>query len=551
MIRLQQTFGAHAGRVMELDRDVVRFGRLPDNEVCFDPHADLDASGRHAELRREGAQWVLVDVGSRNGTLVAGKRVTRHVITSGDEVEFGVGGPRIRIELLTGGGSNLTAQATPISAGGYATGPATAMPSGQDVLSPPSALPSSAGIGADVSLPIGTPAPVSHGEIHAPTPPPGGSHPMMSPPPGTPAPMGAPPKRYGQRTVGMMIQAALQQADVQRQQSGGNRSTAFLRAVAQEAAHSSSRGLRIAIGLLAFLLLLTLAAVVAVFFYARWQEEELRDENVDLQEQLAALGEGETAERERLEQRLQELNDQLSDQQEQSGSEIATANDANLWALIRTRGSRREVLCTAFAVRRDILATNAHCVQDLERARGRGDRIEAVRNHQPTGVAIGQMWMHPRYEADAPASPDVGLLRIQGQTPSQVRLASMSRLHQLAAGDDVFVLGFPSVLAEGAPPVSGVSSGVVGRVTQFDGTPADPPLRHLVSHSALSDEGTAGSPVYDHDGNVVAVNGGNIRARRRVTDTGSRVTRTVEGDAPYAWAVRVDLLMQILAGLPQ
>lgn len=561
MIRLHQTFGAHAGRVLELDRDVIRFGRLPDNEVCFDAHADLDASGRHAEVRREGSQWVLVDVGSRNGTLVAGKRITRHVLTSGDEIEFGVGGPRIRIELLgTPAPGKMTAQATPVTPGGYATGPATPMPMGGAPVPPPDALPPSAGVGApspDVSLPIGSsptpsPSPFQQADPTPITPSPQqGSSPGVPPPGygGTPAPSGE-PKRYGHRTVGMMIQAALAQAEANRQQ-GGNRSTAFIRAVAHEAAHSSSRRLKIAIALIAVLLVLTLAAVVALFFYARWQEEQLRDENVDLQRRIADLDEDETAERERLEERIQELNEQLSDQQEQTGARIAQDYDAAVYALIRTRSGRREVLCSAFAVRRDLLATNAHCVGALERAMGRGEQVAAYVNHGSEGVPVSRMWRHPRYDGDLPHSPDIGLVRIGGQTAQQVEIADMNRLRQLSAGDDVFVLGFPSAIAEDGAPVAGLTTGVVGRVTQFDGTSATPDRGHLVSHSAFSDDGTAGSPVFDREGQVVAINAGNFRARRRVVDTGTHVTRTVESDTPYAWAVRADLLIQLLAGLPE
>jgi pSer/pThr/pTyr-binding forkhead associated (FHA) protein len=99
-IRLHQTFGAHAGRTRELDQDVITFGRLPSSDVAFDPHADLDASGSHAEIRREGAVWVLRDVGSRNGTLVAGRPIQRHELSDGDEIEFGTGGPRVRVELV-------------------------------------------------------------------------------------------------------------------------------------------------------------------------------------------------------------------------------------------------------------------------------------------------------------------------------------------------------------------------------------------------------------------------------------------------------------------
>ena len=80
----------------------VRFGRHPDCEVSFDPHRDIDASSRHAELRPrlvDGAGWVLVDVGSSNGTYIDGHRVTEASITQNlpVSVQFGPGGPRIRL----------------------------------------------------------------------------------------------------------------------------------------------------------------------------------------------------------------------------------------------------------------------------------------------------------------------------------------------------------------------------------------------------------------------------------------------------------------------
>lgn len=114
-IRLHQTFGAHAGRTRELDQDVITFGRLPTSDVAFDPHADLDASGSHAEIRREAGVWILRDAGSRNGTLVAGRPVQRHELADGDEIEFGTGGPRVRVEILAGAPKPLgTMAATPI-----------------------------------------------------------------------------------------------------------------------------------------------------------------------------------------------------------------------------------------------------------------------------------------------------------------------------------------------------------------------------------------------------------------------------------------------------
>lgn len=358
-----------------------------------------------------------------------------------------------------------------------------------------------------------------------------------------------PQVRYGQRTVGMMIQAALQQAEQQRAQ-GGNRSTAFFRAIAVEAAQRSSRGLKIAVVLLTLLLLLTVGAVVALFFYARWQERELRDENVRLQRELAELGDGESAERRRLEQRIQQLNDQLGAETETEGAQIAELNDQAVYVVMTERGDRREVLCSAFAVRSDLLATNARCVGAIERAMSRSQDVTIVANRgQQQPLHVRQMWRHPAFVDEPVPSPDVGLVRVDRAMPTQARLATMAELAQVRAGDDLFVFGFPEQIAGRGAPVAVLTSGVVGRMTAFDGNETDQPRRHLISHSAFTD--TGGSPVFDHEGRVVAINAGNYRGRTRVVDPGTRMARTIDTETPYAWAVRVDLLLQLLAGMPQ
>ncbi len=77
----------------------VRFGRHPECEVSFDPQRDIDASSRHAELRIVDAGWVLVDLGSSNGTYVEGRRITEAPVARGEPVsiDFGPGGPRVRL----------------------------------------------------------------------------------------------------------------------------------------------------------------------------------------------------------------------------------------------------------------------------------------------------------------------------------------------------------------------------------------------------------------------------------------------------------------------
>jgi pSer/pThr/pTyr-binding forkhead associated (FHA) protein len=92
--------GARRGQRQEFPAGTrVRFGRHPECEVSFDPNKDIDASSRHAELRSLESGWVLVDLGSSNGTYVEGHRITEAPVQAATPVaiEFGPGGPRIRL----------------------------------------------------------------------------------------------------------------------------------------------------------------------------------------------------------------------------------------------------------------------------------------------------------------------------------------------------------------------------------------------------------------------------------------------------------------------
>jgi len=102
VIRLRQTKGADSGRELEFDQDLIRMGRMPDSDVNFDPEVDLDASGRHAEIRCENGRYILIDAGSRNGTWLNGRRVKHAALRTDDEIELGRGGPKLRVWALQG-----------------------------------------------------------------------------------------------------------------------------------------------------------------------------------------------------------------------------------------------------------------------------------------------------------------------------------------------------------------------------------------------------------------------------------------------------------------
>lgn len=92
--------GSRRGQRQELAlAERLRFGRHPESDVMFDAHRDLDASSRHAELRWDGEEFTLVDIGSSNGTFADGERIGQARVHEGTpvELEFGAGGPRLRL----------------------------------------------------------------------------------------------------------------------------------------------------------------------------------------------------------------------------------------------------------------------------------------------------------------------------------------------------------------------------------------------------------------------------------------------------------------------
>jgi hypothetical protein len=74
------------GQRVILGEQVVRIGRLPD---CGVQLADTNVSRHHAEIRPAGEGFVVVDLGSTNGTKVNGVRVAERLLRDADEITVG------------------------------------------------------------------------------------------------------------------------------------------------------------------------------------------------------------------------------------------------------------------------------------------------------------------------------------------------------------------------------------------------------------------------------------------------------------------------------
>ena len=71
---------------ISITRDPIVIGRMSSNDVVL---SDPNVSRRHAEMRRENGSWVLLDLGSTNGTTVNGRPGPQHALKDGDRLGFG------------------------------------------------------------------------------------------------------------------------------------------------------------------------------------------------------------------------------------------------------------------------------------------------------------------------------------------------------------------------------------------------------------------------------------------------------------------------------
>lgn len=84
---------------LRFDGRLVRIGRDLQGEVVFDFQKDPAVSFNHAVIEAADGRYELKDLGSTNGTLVNGKKITRHFLADGDLVAFGSAGPQVKVRL--------------------------------------------------------------------------------------------------------------------------------------------------------------------------------------------------------------------------------------------------------------------------------------------------------------------------------------------------------------------------------------------------------------------------------------------------------------------
>ncbi|HKI94625.1 MAG TPA: trypsin-like peptidase domain-containing protein [Gemmatimonadales bacterium] len=100
-LQLRVLQGARAGAGGVFSQARVTVGRHPSADLQLDPERDLDVSARHAEFAFTEGRWRVRDLGSSNGTLVNGHRITAATaLDDTDQIRLGENGPALEVRLV-------------------------------------------------------------------------------------------------------------------------------------------------------------------------------------------------------------------------------------------------------------------------------------------------------------------------------------------------------------------------------------------------------------------------------------------------------------------
>ncbi len=110
--------GPREGETIQLAGTQI-LGRSARTDICID---DASVSREHARLSRSADGWMLVDLGSSNGSSIDGARVTRGAVASGAVISVGIVHMKLHCALPVAAQPATRADANEIRAVGRSAG---------------------------------------------------------------------------------------------------------------------------------------------------------------------------------------------------------------------------------------------------------------------------------------------------------------------------------------------------------------------------------------------------------------------------------------------
>lgn len=182
----------------------------------------------------------------------------------------------------------------------------------------------------------------------------------------------------------------------------------------------------------------------------------------------------------------------------------------------------------------DKLWTNAHVVERALEVYNDPENAESLRFllATRTGTVLGgdetYLWepyvLHPEYDSEEIWSPDIALINLIGGeiTHDSPEFLPREFTDDLSEGQPIGTLGFPGLLSFfNVLPIANFREGTIGAIRPFynESFFASPTNTGLIVHSNLGTlAGTSGSPIFDHEGYIIAINFAGLTDSIRLPD---------------------------------
>ena len=165
------------------------------------------------------------------------------------------------------------------------------------------------------------------------------------------------------------------------------------------------------------------------------------------------------------------------------------------------------------------------------------------RARQSVGTATHELryyWEHPNYDGTT-LSPDIGILILETEFTDVPFFLPRDMAHDLRLGQPVATMGFPGEIEalNTTVPLATFKDGTISALRPFnpEAESVTPENSTFVPHNLDLSGGTSGSPIFDHEGWIVAINNSGTEALV-IDQRSGRPSRVTSGNIGFG--IRVD-----------